>query len=54
MMSNYYEYRLHQIELLLRAYTTNGEGNHEKEIEELKEERNLILDELINERLLTE
>lgn len=53
-MTNYYEYRLRQIELLLRAYTTNGEGNYDKEIEELKEERNLILDELINERLLKE
>lgn len=52
-MTNYYEHRLHQIEILLRAYTTENDGEgFEKEVEALKEERNLILDELINERLL--
>ena len=47
-MTNFYEYRLHQIELLLRAYRTNGEG-FDEEVNKLKKERNEILDELIKD-----
>ena len=44
MSTNYYEYRLHQIEILLNAY--NKESQYKDEILKLKEERDQILNEL--------
>ena len=42
-MVNKYEYRLHQIALLLNAYTNEDEERYIDEIQELKQERNNIL-----------
>ena len=43
-MTNYYEYRLHQIEILLGAY--HNEKPYKDEIEKLQAERENILKQL--------
>ena len=42
-MVNKYEYRLHQIAILINAYTNEDEERYIDEIQELKQERNNIL-----------
>ena len=42
-MANKYEYRLHQIAILLNAYTNEDEERYIDEITELQEERDNIL-----------
>ena len=45
-MVNKYEYRLHQIAILLNAYTNEDEERYIDEITQLREERDNILEDM--------
>lgn len=45
-MTNMYEHRLHQINIILNAYTQENNNKYAEEIKQLEEERNNILQEI--------
>lgn len=45
-MSNHFEHRLYQIQILLHAYTQEDAQKYKEEIEALQQERNNILQEI--------